>query len=241
MLNSTTRRTLPSRTDTVPLSNPSSHATEEFPLCQRAFLHPECRSNPSSSKAGQHHIGSILCASGRLALVLVFASLVAGCASKTSDNSQSGFESSSGEPDVAAEMVDIDLINASNLPDPWIRQPYTERIVTADFNDLGSAIGIGTSKAELATQDIATPTPDIVRVECLNVSDDRVHLECVWLDAPQNIHEHDFDDPSFGDNVRIRLRARTFPFANAQLETKLIDGVVRRLSQLHGVRVAPVR
>lgn len=143
--------------------------------------------------------------------------------------------------DVGTETIDLDLIKEAELADPWLRKPFTERTITADFNDLGSAIGIGVGKTELATADIATPTPDVVRVHCVSIDDNRVHLECVWLDAPEDIREHDFDDPNFGDNVRIRMRARTFPFANAALETSLIENVARRLQQLHGVRVAPAR
>jgi hypothetical protein len=104
---------------------------------------------------------------------------------------------------------------------------------TADENDIDAAVEVAVGRHEMAVvKMIRYPRdPHVVRrYELRTVTD-----EPVWLEVRRA------GISSRNEPVELELRASVSAFGDAKREKALLESVTRRLNQLAGVRVAPIR
>ncbi len=105
--------------------------------------------------------------------------------------------------------------------------PETTIEITADWNDIDAAMLIAASKSQLGLSD-RTNDPDGAMFQFLTIHDETMLLWATPLEKPT-------EKP-----IRIKFEARLEPSRDTARESKFLQALTKRLTQLRGVDTAPV-
>lgn len=114
------------------------------------------------------------------------------------------------------------------LPGPVRFQKQATGVATGDWDDLEAAVIVGASQSEMAIVRLTRPSDREAVFELRTITDEDGRLVATLIEPE-------------GWAGRIELRARIGRFGSLEWERRLIDRVSRRLTDLHGVDVAPIR
>lgn len=131
---------------------------------------------------------------------------------------------------VLAGLVGGGCATQERLPAPERFEESAPVVVVGDWDDVEAAVSAGASQAEMAVVVLTRPTETSIDFELVTITDEPATLK-VRLDP----------ESAAKGKASIALEARVGRFGDRAWEERLIGRVGRRLGELHGVDVAPIR
>lgn len=104
--------------------------------------------------------------------------------------------------------------------------------VIGDWDDVETCVSTGAYQSEMAIERVMRPDPDTIVFELLTITNEPARLEMERIGGDGKVP---------GESERMELRASVGLFGSRDWEERLIGRVSRRLTELRGVDVAPIR